>query len=203
MSHSGSPQRDCSLNVSIPESEVLFKSILCAEELRRRPSRPADYERENRALVKLVSALADSPSTIFQTLAATIQEITQCDCAGLSLLGKDGKTPHVDNMRFHWPAVCGTWNHPDADGRLALNFGCCVDVLDHNRTLLFRHFERHSPYLLLITPAAEECLLVPFYVAGNAVGSIWAIMHSDRRKFDAEDHRVMASLGKGASSAYQ
>src|ERR1700756_2713844 len=28
-------------------------------------------------------------------------------------------------------------------------------------------------------------------------------MHSDRRKFDAEDDRVMASLGKFASSAYQ
>jgi hypothetical protein len=28
-------------------------------------------------------------------------------------------------------------------------------------------------------------------------------MHSDRRKFDAEDERVIASLGKFASSAYQ
>src|SRR4029077_9291366 len=44
---------------------------------------------------------------------------------------------------------------------------------------------------------------VPFYVAGKAVGTIWGIMHSDRRKFDAEDDRVMASLGKLASSAYQ
>ena len=54
-----------------------------------------------------------------------------------------------------------------------------------------------------VIPAAEECLLVPFYVAGEAVGTIWAIMHSDRRKFDAEDDRVMACLGKFASSAYQ
>jgi PAS domain S-box-containing protein len=76
-------------------------------------------------------------------------------------------------------------------------------VLDQNRTLLFRHFERRYPYLLSVIPAAEECLLVQFYVAGQAVGTIWAIMHSDRRKFDAEDDRVMASLGKFASSAYQ
>jgi PAS domain S-box-containing protein len=54
-----------------------------------------------------------------------------------------------------------------------------------------------------VIPAAEECLLVPFYVAGEAVGTIWAIMHSDRRKFDAEDDRIMDSLGKFASSAYQ
>jgi PAS domain S-box-containing protein len=54
-----------------------------------------------------------------------------------------------------------------------------------------------------VSPTAEECLLVPFYVDGKAVGTIWGIMHSERRKFDAEDDRVMASLGKFASSAYQ
>jgi len=76
-------------------------------------------------------------------------------------------------------------------------------VLDQNRTLLFTHFERRYPYLMPVSPAAEECLLVPFYVDGKAVGTIWGIMHSNRRKFDAEDDRVMASLGKFASSAYQ
>src|SRR5580700_12049207 len=82
------------------QEEVSVESILCTEELRRRPSRPPDYEKENRALVELTSALADSPGTIFQTLAATIQDITQCDSAGLSLLTRDGKTPHVEGQRF-------------------------------------------------------------------------------------------------------
>jgi PAS domain S-box-containing protein len=49
----------------------------------------------------------------------------------------------------------------------------------------------------------EECLLVPFYVGGKAVGTIWAITHSDRRKFDAEDERLMNTLGQFASLAYQ
>ena len=152
--------------------------------------------------MKLVSALADSPSTIFRTLAETIQEIAQCDSAGLSLLTKDGKTPHVDGQRFYWPAICGMWN-PHVGGGTPRNFGPCGDVLDQNRTLLFTHFERRYPYLMPVSPAAEECLLVPFYVDCKAVGTIWGIMHSDRRKFDAEDDRVMASLGKFASSAYQ
>ena len=52
-------------------------------------------------------------------------------------------------------------------------------------------------------PAAEECLLVPFYVRGQAVGTIWAMMHSDRRRFDAEDQRLMSVLGQFASLAYQ
>jgi len=152
--------------------------------------------------VKLVGALADSPGTILQTLAERILDITQCDSAGLSLLTRDGKTPDVCGKRFYWPAIAGTWN-PHVGGGTPRDFGPCGDVLDQNRTLLFRHFERRYPYLLPVIPAAEECLLVPFYVAGEAVGTIWAIMHSDRRKFDAEDDRVMASLGKFASSAYQ
>ena len=69
--------------------------------------------------------------------------------------------------------------------------------------MLFKHFERRYPYLLPVIPVAEECLLVPFYVGGRAVGTIWAIMHSDRRKFDAEDERLMNTLGQFASLAYQ
>jgi len=202
MTESVKSENDFSLEDSITNSGVSLEAILCTEELRRRTSRPPDYEKENHALVKLSSALADSPTTILQTLAETILDITQCDSAGLSLLTKDGKTPDVSGKRFYWPAIAGMWS-PHAGGGTPRNFGPCGDVLDQNCTLLFRHFERRYPYLLPVSPAAEECLLVPFYVAGEAVGTIWAIMHSERRSFDAEDDRVMASLGKFASSAYQ
>ena len=173
-----------------------MESILCTEELRRRPSRPPDYEKENRALVALATAMVDPKSNILQTFAETILEITQSDSAGLSLLTKDG------GNRFYWPAIAGEWK-PHAGGGTPRNFGPCGDVLDRDCTLLFRHFERRYPYLLAVAPAAEECLLVPFYVAGKAVGTIWAIMHSDRRRFDAEDERVMTALGQFASLAYQ
>ena len=202
MSSGSTPRQKISLEDSIPEAAASLESILCTPELQRRPSRPPDYEKEHRALVALMSALADSPNTIFETLAETILDITECDSAGLSLLTRDGKKPDVCGKRFYWPAIAGMWN-PHVGGGTPRNFGPCGDVLDQNRTLLFRHFERRYPYLMPVVPAAEECLLVPFYVANQAVGTIWAIMHSDRRKFDAEDDRVMASLGKFASSAYQ
>ena len=179
-----------------------LESILCTEELDRRPSRPPDYEKENCALVKLVTGLADSPTTIFQTLAETILDITQCDSAGLSLLTKDGRTPDTSGERFYWPAIVGMWN-PHVGGGVPRKFCPCGDVLDQDRTLLFTHFERRYPYLLPVAPPAEECLVVPFYVDGKAVGTIWGIMHSDLRKLDAEDRRLMTSLGKFASSAYQ
>jgi PAS domain S-box-containing protein len=190
-------QNDFPVEASIPDGGVTLDSILCTEELRRRPCRPPDYQKENRALVALASALLDSQSNILQTLAETILDVTQCDSSGLSLLTKDD-----GGKRFYWPAIAGMWS-PHVGGGTPRDFGPCGDVLDRNRTLLFQHFERRYPYLLPVIPAAEECLLVPFYVGGKAVGTIWAIMHSDRRKFDAEDERLMSTLGQFASLAYQ
>jgi PAS domain S-box-containing protein len=69
--------------------------------------------------------------------------------------------------------------------------------------MLFTHWERRYPYLRPATPLAEEGLLVPFYVNGKAVGTIWAITHNDRRKFDTEELRLLESLGRFASAAYQ
>ena len=175
-----------------------LESVLCTEELNRRPSRPPDYEKESRALVSLAQALADSPHTILQTLADTILTVFQCGSAGVSLVTADG-------TRFHWPAVAGAWN-PHIGGGTPRDFGPCGDVLDRNRPLLFRHFERRYTYVLPVTPPIAECLLVPFYVAGQAVGTIWAITHDDRpeaRKFDNEDLRMLVSLGTFASTAYQ
>jgi FixJ family two-component response regulator len=76
--------------------------------------------------VQLVSALADSPATILQTLAETILDITQCESAGLSLLTSDGKTPDVCGERFYWPAIAGAWN-PHLGGGTPRNFGPCGD----------------------------------------------------------------------------
>jgi PAS domain S-box-containing protein len=185
------------VETSIPVGAASLDSILCTEELRRRPWRPPDYEKENRALVALGSALIESPSNILQKLADTILDVTQCESSGISLLTKDDA-----GKRFYWPAIAGEWKRHIGRGT-PRDFGPCGDVLDQNRTLLFRHFERRYPYFFPITPAAEECLLVPFYIGGKAVGTIWAITHGDRRKFDSEDERIMNTLGQFASLAYQ
>jgi len=176
-------------------AEAPLESIVCTQELRNRPSRSPEFEKENRAFVALASALADSPHTILQTLAETILEVTQSDSSGVSLLMTDGK-------RFYWPAIAGRWK-PHIGGGTPRDFGPCGEVLDRNTPLLMRHLERRYNYFLPVTPLVEECLLVPFYFGGKAVGTIWAVMHDDRHGFDAEDERLMNALAKFASSAYQ
>jgi signal transduction histidine kinase len=47
-----------------------------------------------------------------------------------------------------------------------------------------------------------EALLMPFYVAGKVVGTVWVIAHDDSRKFDGEDLRIIGSLGQFAAGAF-
>jgi signal transduction histidine kinase/ActR/RegA family two-component response regulator len=178
-----------------PGTSIPLESVLCTEELQRRPSRPPDYQAENRALVALTQALADSPRTILQTLADTILEVFGSESAGVSLVT-------ADETRFYWPAIAGVWK-PHIGGGTPRDFGPCGNVLDRNSPLLSTHFERRYPYCLPVTPLVHECLLVPFSVEGKAVGTIWAITHDPQaHPFDHEDLRLLISLGRFASSAY-
>ena len=100
-----------------------------------------------------------------------ILEVFQADSAGISLLTKD-------NKRFYWPAIAGMWK-PHIGSGTPRDFSPCGEVLDRNAPLVFTHLERRYPDFLPVTPPVEQCLLVPFYVEGKSVGTIWAIAHDD------------------------
>lgn len=123
-------------------------SIVCTDAMLKRPSRPADHDKENSALAALVSALADSPRTILQTLADKVLDVLRADSAGLSLLTKDGK-------EFYWAAIAGAWR-PHAGGGTPRNFSPSGDVLDRNSPMLFAHWERRYPYLSATTPRRKK-----------------------------------------------
>ncbi len=179
------------------EGVVPLESILCTEELDRRPKRPPDYARENRTLVTLAEALAESPGVMLQKMAGIFLEAFRAGSAGFSLL-----TAENGGEKIVWPAIAGAWKS-HLGGGTPRAFGPCGDVLDRNAPLLFRRLERRYAYFLPLTPPAEECLTVPFYVGETAVGTIWLIAHEAGRNFDAEDRRQLVSMSKFASAACQ
>ena len=177
------------------EGGVPLEAVVFTEELKRRPPRSPDYETENRALVTLARALADSPRTVLQVLVETLLDAFKAGSAGVSLLSRDDEC-------FVWSAIAGQWQ-AQVGGSTPRNFSPCGDVLDCNAPILFKHPQQRYPYLLAVMPSAKECLLLPFHVNGEAVGTIWLIAHDDHRKFDAEDLRQLESVGRFASAAYQ
>jgi PAS domain S-box-containing protein len=172
-------------------------SILSTAELNRRPSRPPDHAAESRALIALAQEMAASPAGILQKLADTALVLCRAHSAGLSLLEEGDQ-----KSNFHWRAIAGQWA-PHLHGGTPRNFGPCGTVLDRNTALLCSHPERDFPYFGEVSPLLEEGLLIPFYIKGEAVGTIWIVAHDTSRRFDAEDLRVMTSLSTFAAAAYQ
>ena len=103
---------------------------------------------------------------------------------------------------FHWRAIAGQWS-THVNGGTPRDFGPCGAVLDRNVAMICSHPELDFPYWAPIKPVLEEGLLIPFYIKGEAVGTIWVVAHDTSRRFDAEDLRVMTNLGTFAAAAYQ
>ena len=141
--------------------------------------------------------MATSPGGILQKLAETALTLCCAHSAGLSLL------EDADQKKsFHWRAIAGEWaDH--VDGGTPRDFGPCGAVLDRNVALVFSHPERDFPYFSKVRPLLEEGLLIPFYVNGEAMGTIWVVSHDESCRFDAEDLRVMTNLAVFAAAAYQ
>lgn len=179
---------------SISNTAAPLESVLRTRELHMRPSRPPDYEAENRALTEVITALADSSTTIFQKLVEAALKVCDGDSAGICLLEDDGTA-------FYSPAVAGAWT-PPADRRLLKDLPCGA-VLERNAPQLFVHPERHYLHLATIKPPIEEALVIPFQTNGKTNGTIWVISQNKNRRFDLEDLRIMTSLARVAAAAYQ
>jgi signal transduction histidine kinase len=174
---------------------VGLESIISTAQLSRRRTRAPNHVAENDALIALAEKMATSPHDILQKLAETALNLCHAQTCGISLLDSDG-------VEFYWPALTGVWaSH--VGGSMPRAFSPCGTVLDRNAAQLMSHPERHFAYFAAVTPWINEVLLVPFYVEGKAVGTIWVIVHDKSHLFDTEDLRVMTNLGTFAAAAYQ
>jgi two-component sensor histidine kinase len=170
-----------------------LESVIATAELTRRSPRRSDHAAENHALVALAENLS-SPTGILQKLVEVAIALCGAHSAGISLLDED-------EQNFYWPAVAGRWS-AHVGGRMPRALSPCGTVLDRNAAQLFSRPERYFHCLAATAPLIDEGLLIPFYVGGKAVGTIWIIAHDAGRRFDAEDLRVMTNLAQFASAAY-
>jgi PAS domain S-box-containing protein len=176
---------------------VPLESVVSTPELRKRPSRSPDYQAESHALSALAQEMANSPQNVLQKLVDVALELTRGQSAGVSILEEE-----KGRQIFRWHAVAGQWAGY-LGGTMLREASPCGTVLDRNASLLLSHPERYYPIPSNITPPIVEVLLIPFHVADKPIGTIWAIAHDESLQFDAEDERIMRSLGKFASAAYQ
>jgi signal transduction histidine kinase len=183
---------------------VSLESVLCTEELKRRPQRPPDYRAENRALLALAKGLVASPERVLQDLVEIALILCGGHSSGVSLLegGEPGNVTAAGD-HFRWHAVAGQWAPLIWNTITPRDHGPCGTVLDRNTTLLFRNAHLYYTQFADVQPLLVEGLLVPFHVDGRAVGTVWVVAHDETRQFDGEDRRLLESLAAFAATAYQ
>ncbi|MEO8049661.1 MAG: ATP-binding protein [Acidobacteriota bacterium] len=180
-----------------PVNPTPLASVLITAELTRRARRPPNDAAVNDALVILAQTMANAPEQVLQKLVETALELCQAHSSGISLLEEEG-----GRDIFRWHGVAGAYA-PHLWGTTPRDFSPCGTVLDTDAVQLMSKPDRFFEYFAEVSPRIEEALLIPFHLGGKAVGTIWVISHAETRAFDAEDARVMKTLGEFAAAAYQ
>jgi signal transduction histidine kinase/ActR/RegA family two-component response regulator len=161
-------------------------------ELAARPSRLPDSEGLDHALAVLAREMTENPRSMLQRLVETALVLCRADTAGLSLLEGDV---------FRWEAVAGAFASY-RDGTMPRAASPCGVCIDQNVTQLMHLPDRCFP-ALRAEPRFVEALLIPFQVRGRPVGTVWVVSHTDERKFDREDERVVRTLAQFAAAGWQ
>jgi hypothetical protein len=154
-------------------ASVPLESVLCTEELKRRPSRPPHYQAENQALLALAQELTNSPRSVLQRLVDIALELCRGHSAGISLLEEDGPPGGLSpkGSHFRWHAVAGQWAPLVWNTTTPRHDGPCGTVLDRNITLLFSNAHRYYAQFAGVHPLLVEGLLAGEDQPGLASGN--------------------------------
>jgi signal transduction histidine kinase len=171
--------------------------VLVTDELGRRPVRDRDERAERQALTALAREMATNPRGVLQKLAELLIELCHADSAGISILEPGGA-----QSVFRWHAAAGRFA-PYMNGTMARDASPCGTVLERNHIVLFDRPERCFPALRGVEPPIQESLLAPWTVDDKPAGTVWVLIHTPGRQFDAEDARLLDTLASFASAAWQ
>jgi hypothetical protein len=189
---------DMATSQQLPVMMQLPNIDITAQLQLRRP-RQADIRRENLAFRELATLLAAQPKDGFlQSLTDLTIKLCDADTVGISVEQTDEK----GNKIFRWVAIAGELKNL-IGGTTPRNFSPCGVCVDKNQPLLMEHLDLFYPYFKEAPLPFVEALLLPWEANGVAAGTLWAVAHSDRRKFDGEDARLLACLAAFVSGAMQ
>ncbi|OKH31800.1 hypothetical protein NIES2119_27925 [[Phormidium ambiguum] IAM M-71] len=176
---------------TITEADVLITEVLAS-----RSAREPDLAAENEALRTLAQHLTDEPQSLLKNLVRMALDLCRADTVGVSLLETVGDEESV----LRWVAIAGKLESLEQT-TIPSNFSPCGTTLALNQPQLYSYPERYFTYLAHPQFPFVEALIIPLSVNDRALGTLWISSHDRARHFDAEDRRLMMSLGGFTASA--
>ncbi|CAN5146607.1 HWE histidine kinase domain-containing protein [soil metagenome] len=165
-----------------PISDVFITAALSARVPRR-----ADHQREIVALQALATRMADEPDAVLPLFVDLAMELTGAVSAGLSLYDAE-EAPDI----FRWRHLRGTLARFE-HATTPRDHSPCGVTLDSNAPTLAAYPERVYEWISEAGIVVPEVLLVPLYIAGEPLGTLWVVSDQDEY-FDSGDARVAAEL---------
>ena len=166
--------------------------ILITSELFQRARRDPNYAAESSALNELAVLMVERPAGMYQRLVDLAVELCKAGSAGVSLL----ETMPTGDIIFRWKTLAGALA-PYVGGHTPRHFSPCGICLDLAETVLLSWPARRFDYFNGVGSPIAEGLIIPLHAyGGKALGTIWIVSHDTKRRFDAEDARVMEALAR-------
>jgi len=189
--------------VTLPQSQavatgvdVVLADVIITSDLQSRPSREIDLHRENSAFRELADHLANDPDKFLERLVELARRLCDAGTVGISVEQTNDKGERI----FRWVAMAGELKHM-LGGTTPRNFSPCGICVDQKVPLLMDRLDRFYPYFREAPLPFIEALLIPWEIKGGPNGTLWAVAHNARRKFDREDVRLLGCLAAFACGA--
>jgi signal transduction histidine kinase len=179
-------------------ARALCADTLIVDKLYQRDPHPRDFEAEAHCLHSLAHLLAAPVDHLLQTLVNAALSLCDAGSSGISLIEHDlAGTGH-----FRWAATTG---HVAGFAGITTPLGesPCGVTLALGSAQLFAYPQRRFDCLKGPEPEVVEGLVVPIPGDSEPWGTIWILSHDKRVLFDAEDVRVLSSLGSFVGAAWR
>jgi hypothetical protein len=173
---------------SIP-TPVSLDSVITTSQLAQRPLREFNVQQENEAFRKLADFLASEPETFLDRLVEVTAYLCAADTVGISIEETDAAGKGI----FRWIAMAGELKYL-IGGTTPRDISPCGICVDTNRPLLMSHLDRYYPQFREAPRPFVEALLLPWGIKGGPIGTLWIVAHTEQRKFDMQDIRLMNGL---------
>ncbi len=172
-----------------------LQEILITDQLAMRPLRPSNAAAQLEALKAVGREVASPPTRLFSVMVQHAITLCNTGSAGLSLLH-----PEDNEQYFHWDVLAGLLSD-HLGGTTPRHFSPCGVTLDRRSPQLFSYPARYFSYFADIPIPLVEGLVIPIFVDGKGLGTIWIVSHDEGAKFNSEDVQVMGSLAAFCEAA--
>lgn len=169
--------------------------ILITDQLAMRPLRRTDEAAQLEALKAIAKEDTSPVKQLFSVVVQHAIRLCNAGSAGLSLLHSEDNEQY-----FHWDALAGVLSGHVGD-TTPRNFSPCGVTLDRRSPQLFSYPARCFNYFADVPIPIVEGLVIPIFVDGKGLGTLWIVSHDENRKFNSEDVQVMGSLAAFCEAA--